>query len=190
MGGILPKPPSGKWSDNAFFQQTFIKPIFPRWPDSGCGYDANRQSYRAEGGVPIPLHGNAGRTFTACAGFLPVLGTRPGLLARRRQGGVTGDGRAVELQLDVAVEVNAQGVIWLPPIGFLGRFGRKSSETLGFPGKWRKRPAESIEPSGKPGSNSKQIYRISGRGYSTSRKTAIWRRWHVATGGGSCSCRR
>src|SRR5262245_38091882 len=40
---------------------------------------------------------------------------------------------------------------WLSPIGFLGRFGRKSSETLGFSGKWRKRHAETIEPSGKSG---------------------------------------
>jgi hypothetical protein len=32
---------------------------------------------------------------------------------------------------------------------FLGCFGRKSSETLSFPGKWRKRHAETIEPSGK-----------------------------------------
>ena len=40
------------------------------------------------------------------------------------QSGVAGDGRTVELQLDVTVEVNAQGSLWLSPIGFLGRFGR------------------------------------------------------------------
>src|SRR5438034_7281273 len=38
---------------------------------------------------------------------------------------------------------------WLSPIGFLGRFGRKSSETLDFPGKMRKRHAETAESSGK-----------------------------------------
>jgi hypothetical protein len=70
------------------------------------------------------------------------------------ESGVAGDGRAVELQLDLAVEVNAQGSWWLSPIGFLGRFGRKESETLGFPGKRRKRHAETIELSGKSGLSS------------------------------------
>jgi hypothetical protein len=37
------------------------------------------------------------------------------------------------------------------PIGFLGRFSRKSLETLGFPGKMRKRHAETTKPSGKYG---------------------------------------
>src|SRR5215468_5588661 len=44
-----------------------------------------------------------------------------------------------------------RGSFWLSPIGFLGHFGRKSSETLGFPGKRRKRHAETTEPSGKSG---------------------------------------
>src|SRR5262249_47779160 len=39
----------------------------------------------------------------------------------------------------------------LSPIGFLGHFGRKSSETLGFRGKRRKRHAETTESSGKSG---------------------------------------
>jgi hypothetical protein len=42
------------------------------------------------------------------------------------ESGVTGDGRAVKFQLDVAVEVNVQGVIFLSPIGFLGRVSRRS----------------------------------------------------------------
>src|SRR5262249_17067719 len=37
------------------------------------------------------------------------------------------------------------------PIGFLGYFGRKSSETLGFPGERRKRHAETTKSSGKSG---------------------------------------
>jgi hypothetical protein len=41
--------------------------------------------------------------------------------------------------------------LWLSPIGFLGHFGRKSSETLDFPGKRRKRHAETTESSGKSG---------------------------------------
>src|SRR5262249_42852148 len=44
-----------------------------------------------------------------------------------------------------------RGSFWLSPIGFLGHFGRQSSETLGFPGKRRKRHAETTEPSGKSG---------------------------------------
>src|SRR5262249_4829613 len=38
---------------------------------------------------------------------------------------------------------------WLSPIGFLGHFGRKSSEMLGFRRKMRKRHAETTESSGK-----------------------------------------
>src|SRR5215470_4246182 len=37
----------------------------------------------------------------------------------------------------------------LSPIGFLGHFGKKSLETPGFPGKRRKRHAETTESSGK-----------------------------------------
>jgi len=44
-----------------------------------------------------------------------------------------------------------RGSWWLSPIGFFCRFGRKGSETLGFPGKRRKRHAETTEPSGKSG---------------------------------------
>src|SRR5262249_3976166 len=55
-----------------------------------------------------------------------------------------------------------RGSFWLSPIGFLGHFGRQSSETLGFPGKRRKRHAETTEPSGKSG-----IKRLPGRGRNT-----------------------
>src|SRR4051794_26521822 len=44
-----------------------------------------------------------------------------------------------------------RGSLWLSPIGFLCRFGRKWSETLGFPGFWRKCHAETTESSGKSG---------------------------------------
>ena len=39
----------------------------------------------------------------------------------------------------------------LSPIGFLGRFSKKSLESLGFLGKRRKRHAETTKPSGKYG---------------------------------------
>jgi hypothetical protein len=42
---------------------------------------------------------------------------------------------------------------WLSPIGFLGHFGRKSSETLDFQGKMRKRHAETQSHLGNPGSD-------------------------------------
>src|SRR5262249_40356967 len=44
---------------------------------------------------------------------------------------------------------------WLSPIGLLSRFGRISSETLGCPGKWRKRRADTSESSGKSGLQSR-----------------------------------
>src|SRR6516225_5479930 len=44
-----------------------------------------------------------------------------------------------------------RGLFGLSPMGFLCRFGRKSSGTLGFPGERRKRHAETTEPSGKSG---------------------------------------
>ena len=48
--------------------------------------------------------------------------------------GVTGDARAVELQLEVAVEVHAQGLFWPSPLGVLRRSSGESSITLGFAG--------------------------------------------------------
>src|SRR5262249_30722532 len=67
------------------------------------------------------------------------------------QSGVTGDGRAVELQLDVTVEVNAQGVMvavthWVPR-----SFRQEVVGNAGLPGKRRKRHAETTESSGKCG---------------------------------------
>ena len=38
--------------------------------------------------------------------------------------GIAGDGRAVEFQLELAVEFEAEGSFWLSPIGFLSCFGR------------------------------------------------------------------
>ncbi len=43
--------------------------------------------------------------------------------------------------------------MWLSPIGFLGRFARKSLGTLGFPRKRRKRHAETTKPSEKSGTD-------------------------------------
>jgi hypothetical protein len=51
------------------------------------------------------------------------------------ESGVTGDSGAVELQLDLAVEIDSQASFWLSPIGFLARFSRWWLETLGFQGK-------------------------------------------------------
>jgi hypothetical protein len=40
------------------------------------------------------------------------------------ESGVAGDGRAVEFQIELAVEIEAEGSWRLSPIGLLGCFGR------------------------------------------------------------------
>jgi hypothetical protein len=67
------------------------------------------------------------------------------------ESGIAGDRRAVELQLDLAVEIDAQAVIVAVTHWVLGRSGRKGSGMPGFPGTRRKRHAETAEPSGKSG---------------------------------------
>jgi hypothetical protein len=67
------------------------------------------------------------------------------------ESGVTGNSRAVELQLDVTVEVNAQGVMlavthWVPR-----SFRQEVVGNAGFSRKRRKCHAETTEPSGKSG---------------------------------------
>src|SRR5262249_15161162 len=68
-----------------------------------------------------------------------------------KEPGVTADGRAVELQFHLAVEVNALGVLvaashWVPR-----PFRQEAVGKLGFPGERRKRHAEPTKPSGKSG---------------------------------------
>src|SRR5205823_2126412 len=69
----------------------------------------------------------------------------------REESGVAGDGRAVELQLDFAIEINAHGVVlavthWVPL-----SFRHEVVGNAGFSGERRKPHAETTVPSGKSG---------------------------------------
>jgi hypothetical protein len=55
----------------------------------------------------------------------------------------------VELQIDLAVEIDAQGVMVAVTHWFPLSFRQEVVENAGFPGTMRKRHAETIKPSGK-----------------------------------------
>jgi hypothetical protein len=57
--------------------------------------------------------------------------------------------------------MEAEGPYFLSPIGFLGRFSKKSLESLGFPRKMRKRHAEMTKPSEKYGIKDVSLWSLS-----------------------------
>lgn len=72
---------------------------------------------------------------------------------------VAGDGRAVELQLELAVENESEVLFFVLPPWVARSFQQEVVGSAGFCGKQRKHPAETTELSGKRGINALTVLR-------------------------------